>query len=354
MALFGSTTTTQTTSTGSEIDTSKDPQVSNPPEDSISDLSFSPQAELLSVASWDKKVRIYEVDNSGNTQGRAMFEHQAPVLSSQWFPDGSKVVSGGCDNAVRMFDIQSNQAAQIGQHDSAVSSVRVVNVNGQPVVASSSWDKTLKYWDTRQAQPIATVNLPERAYTMDSRLNLLVVGTAERHLCIVNLSNPGQLFETQLSPLKYQTRVVSCYYDGTGYAVGSIEGRCAIQYVDPNDKAKKFSFKCHRDIKGSPVNETKVYPVNAISFHPEYGTFTTAGSDGTFSIWDKDAKFRLKGPGKADGPITATAFNRNGSILAYAASYDWSKGHQFNTQNIPTMVKLHPTNDDEVKQRKKK
>ena len=37
-----------------------------------------------------------------------------------------------------------------------------------------------------------------------------------------------------------------------------------------------------------------IYAVNAICFHKPFGTFCTAGSDGTFNFWDKDAKQRLK------------------------------------------------------------
>ena len=79
-----------------------------------------------------------------------------------------------------------------------------------------------------------------------------------------------------------------------------------------------FSFKCHRE-------NNNVHAVNAISFHPIYGTFSTAGSDGTFNFWDKDSKQRLKGFSSIGGPIASTTFNRNGSIFAYALSYDWSK-----------------------------
>lgn len=65
-------------------DISKDVAVTAPPDDSISDISFSPQSEHLAVASWDKKVRIYEINSQGGSQGKAMFEHEAPVLSVCW------------------------------------------------------------------------------------------------------------------------------------------------------------------------------------------------------------------------------------------------------------------------------
>lgn len=65
-------------------DLSKDVAVSDPPEDSISDIAFSPQSDHLAVASWDKKVRIYEIDGNGNSQGRAFFEFEGPVLNCAW------------------------------------------------------------------------------------------------------------------------------------------------------------------------------------------------------------------------------------------------------------------------------
>ena len=103
------------------------------------------------------------------------------------------------------------------------------------MLVTGSWDKTIKYWDLRQSQPIATVQCQERVYTMDVQGKLLVVGTADRYINVINLSEPAKFYKTIQSPLKWQTRVVSCFPDASGFAVGSIEGRCAIQYVEEKD-----------------------------------------------------------------------------------------------------------------------
>lgn len=85
MSLFGQAAAASTTATtGNANDLVGDRDLTSPPEDSISDLSFSPQAEFLAVSSWDKKVRIYEVTPNGESQGKAMYEHQGPVLSVHW------------------------------------------------------------------------------------------------------------------------------------------------------------------------------------------------------------------------------------------------------------------------------
>jgi WD40 repeat protein len=36
-----------------------------------------------------------------------------------------------------------------------------------------------------------------------------------------------------------------------------------------------------------------VYPVNAIAFHPQLGTFATGGGDGVINTWDGQNKKRL-------------------------------------------------------------
>jgi mRNA export factor len=69
-----------------------------------------------------------------------------------------------------------------------------------------------------------------------------------------------------------------------------------------------------------------------MNFHPVFGTFSTAGSDGTYNFWDKDSKQRLKQMAKATygtnpAPIPCSAFNKDGTIFAYAVSYDWSRGY---------------------------
>ncbi|KAJ5772842.1 hypothetical protein N7457_007738 [Penicillium paradoxum] len=353
MSLFGGGTTSASTShTNTTGDISKDVALNNPPEDGISDLRFSPTNEHLAVASWDKKVRIYEINDQGQSEGKALFEHEAPVLNCCWSPDGTKVVGAGADKAARMFDLGTGTTTQVAAHDAPIRSCHMIpnpSIGGSPLLITGSWDKTVKYWDLRQSTAIASVECQERVYTMDVKNKLLVIGTADRYINIINLDQPTKFYKTMQSPLKWQTRVVSCFSDASGFAVGSVEGRCAIQYVEEKDSASNFSFKCHRETPPASRDVCNIFSVNSITFHPVHGTFSTAGSDGTFHFWDKDAKHRLKGYPAVGGPITTTAFNRTGNIFAYAVSYDWSKGYSANTQQTVNKVMLHPIGPEETK-----
>lgn len=59
-----------------------------------------------------------------------------------------------------------------------------------------------------------------------------------------------------------------------GFVLSSIEGRVAVEYLDPcpEMQKKKYAFKCHR-LKDNGIE--RVFPVNAVSFHSIHSTFAT-------------------------------------------------------------------------------
>eukprot|EP00558_Chaetoceros_sp_UNC1202_P013695 CAMPEP_0197233566 /NCGR_PEP_ID=MMETSP1429-20130617/1591_1 /TAXON_ID=49237 /ORGANISM="Chaetoceros sp., Strain UNC1202" /LENGTH=176 /DNA_ID=CAMNT_0042691829 /DNA_START=453 /DNA_END=983 /DNA_ORIENTATION=- len=176
----------------------------------------------------------------------------------------------------------------------------------------------------------------------------MAVATSGRHLLVYDVTSDPREHIRKESPLKFQSRCISCFPDMTGFAVGSIEGRVGIQYNSKTmNKDKSFAFKCHRQ------NNTDVYSVNAISFHPVYGTFSTVGADGVISFWDKEHKQKLKGFQPKGKPISCSDFSFQGNLFAYATSYDWSKGSSFYAQGTPNEICIHYTPDDEIKPKKK-
>eukprot|EP00349_Pseudokeronopsis_sp_Brazil_P004957 CAMPEP_0202961206 /NCGR_PEP_ID=MMETSP1396-20130829/5266_1 /ASSEMBLY_ACC=CAM_ASM_000872 /TAXON_ID= /ORGANISM="Pseudokeronopsis sp., Strain Brazil" /LENGTH=162 /DNA_ID=CAMNT_0049680863 /DNA_START=665 /DNA_END=1153 /DNA_ORIENTATION=+ len=153
------------------------------------------------------------------------------------------------------------------------------------------------------------------------------------------------------SPLKFATTAIQCFPDAKGFAIGSIEGRCGIKYIDlQNDKintADDFCFKCHRI-------ETSNYliscgAVNAITFNKQFGTFATIGSDGNYFIWNKNTKSRLRSTKVAPWPVTSGDFLENGQLLAFAYGYDYGKGfEEQKKQKYPVKVYIRKMKQDEV------
>jgi len=238
----------------------------------------------------------------------------------------------------------NNVPQQIGVHDAPIKGVGFVNQSN--LVVSGGWDGKLKFWDTRSPNPAGVLDMPERVYDLDVQGNLLAVALAGRHIKIYDVSQTPREVISKESPLKYMSRCIACFPDGSGYAVGSIEGRVGIQYVQKQQQEKSsFAFKCHRQ-------DNQVYSVNAIAFQKGFGTFATVGADGVVNFWDKDNKQRLKGFEKTKRTISCAAFNTPGNLFAYGSSYDWSNGSMHLQEGNEIIV--HAVPEAEIRPKSKK
>ena len=189
----------------------KDTEISQPPSDGITSLSWSPRANHLVATSWDNNVYCWEVMNNGTSVAKASTSHAQPVLCSAWNADGSAVFTGGCDKMVKMWNLATNQSQQVAQHDAPVRHCHFIPAVN--LLVTGGWDKTIRYWDLRSPNAAHTQQLPERVYAMDVNHPLLVVGLADRQVQVYNLSQPQTPYKTQQSPLKFQTRCVTAFPD---------------------------------------------------------------------------------------------------------------------------------------------
>jgi mRNA export factor len=249
-----------------------------------------------------------------------------------------------------MWQLQGAQqevAQQVGVHDAPVKCVAFLQSTN--IVVSGGWDRKLKFWDPRQSSgtPAGVLDMSERVHALDVRGNLMAVATQDRQIVCYDVSGQPREIMRKESPLKYQTRSIAVFPDQTGFAVGSIEGRVGIHYVQRVPGKDSFAFKCHRQ-------DNNVFAVNSICFQTQFGTFATCGADGVVSFWDKDNKQRLKGNDPVQRTISCAAFNTPGNLFAYASSYDWSKGCTFYSQGTPNEIFVHLVKEEEVKPKGKK
>ncbi|KAK4106071.1 WD40 repeat-like protein [Parathielavia hyrcaniae] len=316
------------------------------PDDTISALRWSPVANHLAAASWDGRLYVYDVTDSTSSttiKGVAAITVGAPVLDCDFSKDGTIAIGAAADKKIHLMDLNSSQTMTLEAHTSPVRSVRFVTVPSAnaPIIASGSWDRTVRYWDMRQPQPIASLEFPERVYAMDAAGRLLAAGTADNNLHLIDLhADPGRIWKSVKAPLSSKISSVSLSADGSRWALGGIEGRAVAQAADEKDKnMSSLTFKCHREASTTKGGQTDVYAVNAVCYSPAHrDVLATAGSDATYSIWDVVARQRLRSFPKVGGPVTAMAFSRDGMALAYAVGYDWSKGHQHNKADAETKI----------------
>jgi mRNA export factor len=177
----------------------KDFEVTQPPDDSISSVRFSPKANFLVATSWDNNIRCWEIQDSGQSVPKAQQSHTGPVLGCCWHADGTKVFTASCDKTTKMWDLNSNQAIAVAQHEAPIKTCHWIQGSSYSCLMTGSWDKTLKFWDTRTPNPVLTFQLPERCYCADVDFPMAVVGTANRQVIIYQLDNQPSEFRVCLS-----------------------------------------------------------------------------------------------------------------------------------------------------------
>ncbi|TPX57655.1 hypothetical protein PhCBS80983_g03708 [Powellomyces hirtus] len=297
-------------------------ELANSPTDGISALAFSPDdPELLLAASWDKKVRLYDVNAD---LLRSEWTHKAAVLDV-CFSTASQCFSVGLDRKLKSMDVNTSAERIVGSHEDAIRCVVYGQQTGQ--VMTGSWDKHVGVWDPRTNASLGKYTQPEKVFSMDVVDYTLVVAMAGRTIHVYDVRNMKETLQPRESAMKFMTRTVRCMPNGKGFVTGSIEGRVAVEYFDPakESQAKKYAFKCHRQTMD---DIEQIYAVNAVAFHPKFGTFATGGSDGVLNLWDGNNRKRLRSYPQYPTGISALAFNCDGSLLAVASSYTFDEGEK--------------------------
>ncbi|KAI9914200.1 hypothetical protein PsorP6_006237 [Peronosclerospora sorghi] len=325
-----------------------DVEVQAPPSDGISCLRFGTRSHLL-VSSWDSTLRVYD-----GVRLCSSVEMETPMLSCCFGKDDAEAFAGGLDCVVSHVDVTTRHKTALGTHEAAVKHVGYSQERGLAV--SGGWDMTIKVFDVRSGgnAKIHETKVRGKVFGMDVRNHLVATASSEKQVTVFDLRQFAQPLVEKESPLKYQVRCIRVFPDLTGFALSSVEGRVALEYFEDDvatsevgRKKRSYAFKCHR---GKLDDQTLIYPVNAISFHPTYGTFATGGCDGVVNLWDGDNKKRITHLRQFPTSIAALDFNHDGSVLAIASSYTYEEGEKDHPNDA---IFLHTVQDSEVRPKKK-
>ncbi|KAK5657753.1 hypothetical protein OQA88_2826 [Cercophora sp. LCS_1] len=340
-------------------------EVAQPPNDAVSALVFAPDApNRLLVSSWDKNVYLYEIANGTDDATLVKtYEHRAPVLDVCFGANKDEAFTAGLDRQVSRLNLATGEQAVLSKHSDAARCV--VYSPEHSILVSASWDSTLHIHNLASpSQPPLTINLPGKPHAMAASPSKVVVAMTARLVHIYDLPSIAstlasgapassiQPWQQRESSLKFLTRAVACMPNDAGYATSSIEGRVAVEWFEDTaeSQARKYAFKCHR--QAAPEEEgggDVVYPVNALAFHPKYGTFASGGGDGTIALWDAEAKRRMRQYQNYPDSVAALTFSKDGKYLAIGVSPGFETGMEDYSGEGRTKVFIRELGETEAK-----
>ncbi|KAI9277258.1 guanine nucleotide-binding protein subunit beta-2-like 1 [Phascolomyces articulosus] len=113
----------------------------------VQDLAISSDGQFALSASWDKTLRLWDL-NTGTTT-RRFVGHTSDVLSVSFSADNRQIVSGSRDKSIKLWNTLGECKFQLTEdgHQDWVSCVRFSPNPANPVIVSGGWDKIVKIWD---------------------------------------------------------------------------------------------------------------------------------------------------------------------------------------------------------------
>ena len=223
-----------------------------------------------------------------------------------------------------LFDTSTrhNRIANLQEHTGWVVSL-AFSPDGT-ILASGSWDRTLKLWDVATLTNIATLKgrrgINSVAFSPDG--TILASGADDK----VELWDVAT--RQSIDTLEEQRRVSAVAFspDGAILASGSWDG--TLKLWDVATRQNIDTLEGHTAI-------------SAVAFSPD-GTLASGGSDGdrTLKLWDVATLTNIITLGGQGSAVSAVAFSPDGTTLAFGGGFSWINIELFDVATLTNIATL--------------
>ena len=239
----------------------------------IAESNYADAEDLLDGCARDLRGWEYRyLRNVVNKRRTVFLGHAGRVLSVAFSPDGQRIVSGGADRMMKVWDVESGQERlTLKGLTHGVNSV-AFSPDGQRIVAGS-FEGTVKVWDATTGKETLTLNGDRRwcgsvAFSPDGQR--IVSGGRDAMVKVWDVEN-GQ----ERLTLKGHTRCVcSVAFSPDGRWIASGGHDQTVKVWDAATGREMLWLKGHR------------HGVNSVAFSPDGQRIVSGSGDGTVKVWD--------------------------------------------------------------------
>lgn len=248
-------------------------------------LAISPDGLLLAAGGTDNKIYVWELSSGSLVQ--TLQGHTAAVSDIAFNPTCPNVllncdaglVSGGFDNRVRLWNVETGNSEILNGHVNPVVSV-AFNPNGRSIT-SGSYNGSLAEWNVRTHQQIDTLRghsgtVLAIAYSnvcvdINGSCSFLMATSGEdRRILIWDVTNGQQLLELRHT---HTASVNSIAFSWDGTLIASAGSDFTVHIIDIQINRELSVLGRHND------------SVLAVSFSPDGDIIVSGSVDETVQIW---------------------------------------------------------------------
>ncbi len=334
--------------------------------DLLLDVQYHPYKKMLATSSgneivfWDleKQKKIFSLDN------------KSPAWRLSFSPDGKKIAVGSSDKMVRVYNIENKKLIVTLPHDEHINDVVFL----KDMLLSSAWGKAVKVWDSQDFHLLSTIPA-ESINQIVFRDDCLDIATPSRkgHIQILNMTQKEVIKEyphdTEVFSLDYNSHtgdIASAAYDKTlrVWSTSFVKESLALKSSNSRsfDMEKERFFVNHGEkIEVWDIEDKrKVYSLSghkglvlSILYNPLTKTLISSSMDSSVIFWDVQTKKILKtikGESKWGIKCVLTHNNKKLLIADNRTLLIWnfetkelSKGRITSDRQIESMS-VHPNN----------
>ena len=283
----------------------------------ISHLALSPDTEQIVTVSeegaaivWDartgsERFRLIDDEYDEYTEQKA---HKGDIASVTFSPDGGLIVTGGADQATKVWDAGSGKRVfKLGGHAGTVNCAALTRGGRRAVTGSD--DTTAKIWDVRAGKVLHTLTghrgaVTAAAITPDGRR--VVTGSDDKTAKIWD-ADTGRLLHT-LGGHTYKVHNVDFSPDGKRVVTANYEDSARVWDVETGRGVFTLGESAESEGHGDVV-------IN-VSYTPDGKRIITGSEDNTTKVWDAETGKELL-TFERTGLTVESAFTRpDGSYIA--------------------------------------
>jgi sterol desaturase/sphingolipid hydroxylase (fatty acid hydroxylase superfamily)/tricorn protease-like protein len=237
---------------------------------------------------------------------RTLIGHKGAVLSVALTADGRRIVSGGADGTVRIWDGATGEGSTpLAGHTGPVRGV-AIRPDGERIVSASD-DCTVKVWDARKALIERTCRSHVGAVggvAICADGERIVSASAEATLTMWNAATGQEMLSFPGDPGSVPSVAISA--DGSTLATTSWK---VLKILDAHGGKERLASGGHGDL------------IDSVAISADGRRIVTGGLDALVKVWDVATGQEALSLGGHPGPVSGVAINSEGRRIV-SASWD--------------------------------
>jgi len=236
---------------------------------------FNKSASLLVTASADYSAKLWDAVTGAE---KATFPHQRMVKDAIFSPSDDRVISGGFEKLVRVWDVNRPEQPlqEMAKQESVIKHVSWNRLYGDLIITASGDDNILRCYDLRTSEIVSTFQVkgknkmePITSMKLSKDSAFIVVTTASR----VIFYNARKMLPLLEFEMKAPATTAALHPTGDRFVVGSTD--FAVRMYGMDGTLQQTLHGHHG-------------PVHWVSYAPDGRTFASGSDDGTVRLWQNE------------------------------------------------------------------